>query len=58
VATRLRLGKEFGNEVDAVQQALGDVAMAGCNTYGQVASAEGQFAGFHNCTAVVAVFPE
>lgn len=58
VATRLRLGKEFGNEVNAVQQALGDVALAGCNTYGQVASAEGQFAGFHNCTAVVAVFPE
>jgi hypothetical protein len=58
VATRLRLGKEFGNEVNAVQRALGDVALAGCNTYGQVASAEGQFAGFHNCTAVVAVFPE
>lgn len=58
VATRLRLGKEFGNEVQAVQEALGDVALAGCNTYGQVASAEGQFAGFHNCTAVICVFPE
>jgi len=58
VATRLRLGKEFGNEISAVQQALGEVPLAGCNTYGQVASAEGQFSGFHNCTAVVAVFPE
>lgn len=58
VATRLRMGKEFGNEVMAVQEALGDVALAGCNTYGQVASAEGQFTGFHNCTAVVCVFPE
>ncbi|HEV2647279.1 MAG TPA: FIST N-terminal domain-containing protein [Acidobacteriaceae bacterium] len=58
VATRLRLGKEFGKEVEAVRQAVGDVALAGCNTYGQVASAEGQFTGFHNCTAVVCVFPE
>ena len=58
VATRLRLGKDFGQEVQAVQDALGDVALAGCNTYGQVASAEGQFTGFHNCTAVVCVFPE
>ena len=58
VATRLRLGKEFGNEVQAVQTALGDIPLAGCNTYGQVASAEGQFTGFHNCTAVICVFPE
>ena len=58
VATRLRLGKEFGNEVQEVQGTLGDVALAGCNTYGQVASAEGQFTGFHNCTAVICVFPE
>ena len=58
VATRLRLGKEFGNELDAVRERLGKVPLAGCNTYGQVASAEGQFTGFHNCTAVVCVFPE
>jgi hypothetical protein len=43
VATRLRLG---------------NVALAGCNTYGQVASAERQFGGFHNCTAVICVSPE
>lgn len=58
VATRLRLGKDFGNEIDAVQRVVGDVALAGCNTYGQVATAEDQFAGFHNCNAVVCVFPE
>jgi hypothetical protein len=58
VATRLRLGKAFGNEVQAVQNAVGHVPLVGCNTYGQVASAEGQFTGFHNCTAVVCVFPE
>lgn len=58
VATRLRLGKEFGNELLAVEGTLGNVPLAGCNTYGQVASAEGQFTGFHNCTAVICVFPE
>lgn len=58
VATRLRLGKEFSNEVRVVQNEVGHVPLAGCNTYGQVASAEGQFTGFHNCTAVVCVFPE
>ena len=58
VATRLRLGKEFGKEIETVRTAVGDVALAGCNTYGQVASAEGEFAGFHNCNAVVCVFPE
>lgn len=59
VATRLRMGKEFGFEIKAVEKALGvDASLAGCNTYGQIARAEGQFNGFHNCTAVVCVFPE
>ena len=58
VATRLRMGKEFGFELAAVQEALGDTRFAGCNTIGQIASSEGQFSGFHNCTAVVCVIPE
>ena len=57
VATRLRMGREFGPELEAVQQALGPGRFAGCNTYGQIARAEGQFSGFHNCTAVVCIFP-
>ncbi len=57
VATRLRLGREFGSELKAVEKALGSARFAGCNTYGQVARAEGQFSGFHNCTAVVCIFP-
>jgi hypothetical protein len=57
VATRLRLGHAFGAELAAVQQELGDVPMAGFNTYGQIAQAEGQFSGFHNCTAVVCTIP-
>jgi hypothetical protein len=58
VATRLRLGKAFDNEVDACAELLQPAPMVGCNTYGQIARAEGQFGGFHNCTAVVCVLPE
>ena len=57
VATRLRTGQDFGLELQALQQALTPATFVGCNTYGQIARAEGQFGGFHNCTAVVAVFP-
>ncbi len=57
VATRLRMGREFGMELDALREVLGPTAFAGCNTYGQVARTEGQFNGFHNCTAVVCVLP-
>lgn len=58
VATRLRMGDEFGFEIDAVGGALGETAFAGCNTYGQIARSHGQFNGFHNCTAVVCVLPQ
>ena len=57
VATRLRMGREFGMELEALKNVLGPTQFAGCNTYGQVARTEGQFNGFHNCTAVVCVLP-
>jgi hypothetical protein len=58
VATRLRMGGEFGMEMAALQETLGDIEYAGCNTYGQIARSEGQFSGFHNCTATVALLPQ
>jgi hypothetical protein len=58
VATRLRCGEHFATEVAAVTNRIGDAALVGCNTHGQIARAEGQFEGFHNCTAVVCVFPD
>lgn len=58
VATRLRTGKHFGLELEALQGALAPAAFVGCNTYGQIARAEGQFGGFHNCTAVIGVLPD
>jgi hypothetical protein len=57
-ATRLRLGTEFGDELAAVKNVLGSDNYAGCNTYGQIARADGQFNGFHNCTAIVCAIPE
>ena len=57
VATRLRLGNDFGKELDAVGAAL-NIPFAGFNSYGQIVRADGQFNGFHNCTAVVCVFPD
>jgi len=51
-------GGGAGGELDAVRNALQGAPFAGCNTIGQIARAEGQAGGFHNCTAVVCVFPE
>lgn len=56
-ATRLRLGRQFQHELEAIAQTLGSENFAGCNTYGQIARSEGQFGGFHNCTAVVCAIP-
>ncbi|MDI1228589.1 MAG: FIST N-terminal domain-containing protein [bacterium] len=58
VATRLRTGQNFGLELQALHNSLTPASFAGCNTYGQIARAEGQFGGFHNCTAVIGVIPD
>lgn len=58
VATRLRLGRNFGSELEAVERTINPAPFAGFNSHGQIARAEGQFSGFHNCTAVVCVLPE
>lgn len=57
VATRLRLGRAFEDELRACASLLEPAGFVGCNTYGQIARSEGQFSGFHNCTAVVCVLP-
>lgn len=58
VATRLRLGDRFDDELEALRRAFPDTPWLGCNTYGQVVRAAGQFNGFHNCTAVVCLLPD
>ena len=57
VATRLRMGDQFSDEVASVRDQLAGADLVGCNTHGQIARADGQFEGFHNCTAVVVVVP-
>ena len=58
VATRLRMGSNFDGEIATVRDRLQGADLMGCNTHGQIARAPGQFDGFHNCTAVVCLFPE
>ncbi|HYX33810.1 MAG TPA: FIST N-terminal domain-containing protein [Oligoflexus sp.] len=57
VATRLRMGIDFGMELKALSQSLKGTEFVGCNTYGQIARVDGQFSGFHNCTAVTCLLP-
>lgn len=57
-ATRLRMGRSFDSEITSVAQELQSTQFIGCNTYGQVARVDGQFSGFHNCTAVICIIPE
>lgn len=57
VATRLRLGVDFGVELSSLATALKGAEFVGCNTYGQIARVDGQFSGFHNCTAVTCILP-
>lgn len=57
VATRLRLGEDFGHELGMVADSLLGAPFVGCNTYGQIARSDTQFSGFHNCTAVVLALP-
>ena len=58
VATRLSMGEEFGMELETIDHLLSPVCFAGCNTHGQIVRAEGQFSGFHNCTAIVCLIPD
>lgn len=56
-ATRIRMGEAFQLELQEIQRQLGTLPYIGCNTYGQIVRTEGQFNGFHNCTAVICVIP-
>lgn len=57
VATRLRLGEKFAQEVASMQSALGCSPLMGCNSYGQLARIHGQFSGMMDATALACVIP-
>jgi methyl-accepting chemotaxis protein len=57
ICRNLILGDQFGGAVRGMSEALGDVPLAGFETYGEIALAAGDMSGFHNTTSVVLAFP-
>jgi len=51
------LADDFWRGVDAMRNALGDVGMAGFETYGEIAMDPEATSGFHNTTTVVLALP-
>ena len=57
ICRNLILGPEFRTAVQAMSEELGDVPVAGFETYGEIALDAGDMSGFHNTTTVVLAFP-
>lgn len=58
ICRNLILGDTFGQAVAGIAEELGDVPLAGFETYGEIALAAGDMSGFHNTTTVVLAFPK
>ncbi|HJL17750.1 MAG TPA: FIST C-terminal domain-containing protein [Sandaracinaceae bacterium LLY-WYZ-13_1] len=58
ICRNLILGDRFAEAVAAVAGELGDVPLAGFETYGEIALDAGDLSGFHNTTTVVLAFPK
>jgi methyl-accepting chemotaxis protein len=58
ICRNLILGADFKRGVLGVSQELGDVPLAGFETYGEIALDAGDMSGFHNTTSVVLAFPK
>lgn len=58
ICRNLILGERFGTAVRAISEELGQVPIAGFETYGEIALDVGDMSGFHNTTSVVLAFPE
>ena len=57
VVRKLTLGNDFGAAIRMISHELGDVPLAGFDSYGEIALEEGDVSGFHNATSVVLAFP-
>lgn len=55
---KLLLGEQFVNAVHDISQELGNVPVAGFESYGEIALTDGEMSGFHNTTTVLLAFPE
>ena len=58
ICRNLILTDTFKHAVRAISHELGDVPLAGFETYGEIALDAGDLSGFHNTTTVVLTFPE
>lgn len=52
------LKNSFQDAVLAMKQALPNIPIIGCETYGEIAMEQGQLSGFHNATTVVVLIPD
>jgi methyl-accepting chemotaxis protein len=57
ICRNLILGPRFADAVKAIAEELGQVPVAGFETYGEIALDAGDMSGFHNTTTVVLSFP-
>lgn len=58
ICRNLILTNEFSSAIRAISQELGNVPLAGFETYGEIALNIGDMSGFHNTTSVVLAFPK
>jgi hypothetical protein len=58
ICRNLILGKDFARAVRGMSEELGNVPIAGFETYGEIALDVGDMSGFHNTTSVVLAFPQ
>lgn len=58
VCRKVILGDRFGEAIGVMRETLGDVPLAGFETYGEIALDAGDFSGFHNTTTVLLAIPE
>jgi methyl-accepting chemotaxis protein len=58
ICRNLILGDGFSAAVKGISEELGNVPLAGFETYGEIALDAGDLSGFHNTTTVVLAFPE
>ena len=58
ICRNLILEGEFKTAVRAISEELGNVPLAGFETYGEIALDAGDMSGFHNTTTVVLTFPK
>jgi methyl-accepting chemotaxis protein len=57
ICRKLILNDDFQKAIKAISDELGEVPLAGFETYGEIALDAADLSGFHNTTTVVLVFP-